>query len=121
MRRLVPEGSEVPNLIDDVSSRAKLRGVAIGQLTPLAVEQGSPFQTHRYRFAVLGHYDQIGEFLSDVASLPRIMVPHDVTIQPASQTSQKAFSDTTGALLEANFQLRTFVKAAQKDSTGGPE
>src|SRR5215471_14014076 len=51
MRRLVPAGSEVPNLIDDVSSRAKVRGVNIAQWTPLPSEDGNPFQVHKYRYS----------------------------------------------------------------------
>ena len=111
MRRLVPSASEVPNLIDGVSSRAKVRGVNVAQFTPLGIEEGSPFQTHRYRFSVIGHYDQIGELLSDVGSLSRIMVPYDVTVAPAAQSATKVYRDSTGALLETTFMLRTFVKA----------
>src|SRR2546423_43725 len=40
MRRLVPEKNEVPALIDDISTKAKVRGVTIGRLEPLAVEAG---------------------------------------------------------------------------------
>ena len=125
MRRLVPEASEVPNLIDDVSSRAKRRGVGVAQFTPLNIEEGSPFQTHRYRWSVVGHYDQVAEFLSDVGSLPRIMVPYDVTVTPASPTDAKVYQDSSGALLQVGFQLRTFVKSvgSPADSTknGGVE
>ncbi len=110
MRRLVPSAGEVPNLIDDVCSRAKRRGINLAQFTPLAIEEGTPFQTHRYRFSVVGHFDQIGEFLSDVGSLPRIMVPYDVTLAPAAPQAVKLFADSTGALLEVSFQLRTYVK-----------
>jgi len=111
MRRLVPAAGEVPNLIDDVSSRARRRGVNVAQFTPLGIEDGSPFQTHRYRFSVIGHYDQVGEFLSDVGSLPRIMVPYDVTVTQANPTAGKVYQDSSGALLEVGFQLRTFVKS----------
>src|ERR1700686_4628049 len=38
MRRLVPSANEVPNLIDDVSTRARRRGVDVAQFTPLGVE-----------------------------------------------------------------------------------
>jgi type IV pilus assembly protein PilO len=113
MRRLVPSANEVPNLIDDVSSRAKRRGVSVVQFTPIGIEMGSPFQTHRFRFSVLGHFDQIGEFLSDVGSLQRIMVPYDVSLAPLQPSAaNKSFTDSTGAVLEATFQLRTFVKPA---------
>src|SRR2546428_6326834 len=45
MRRLVPEKNEVPALIDDISTKAKLRGVTIGRIEPQPVEAGAPFRT----------------------------------------------------------------------------
>src|SRR6058998_3138008 len=112
MRRLVPEKNEVPALIDDISTKAKVRGVTIGRFEPLAVESAQPFDNYRYRLEILGHYDQLGEFLSDIASLPRIVVPQDVVLKPAQQQAQKVLGDTLGALLEAQFVIRTFVKSA---------
>ncbi len=112
MRQLVPEKNEVPALIDDISTKAKLRGVTIGRLEPLAVEAGAPFDTYKYRLEIIGHYDQLGEFLSDIASLRRIIVPQDVILKPAQSQAQRFLSDTLGALLEAQFAIRTFVKAA---------
>src|SRR5207302_1705568 len=70
MRRLVPEKNEVPALIDDISTKAKVRGVTIGRIEPQPVEAGPPFDTYRYRLEIIGHYDQLGEFLSDIARLP---------------------------------------------------
>ena len=113
LRRLVPERNEVPNLLDDISSRGKIRGVTLSQVVPLPVESGpSPFDTYKYNMSVIGRYDQIGQFLADVASLQRIIVPYDLTLAPANMTSAKALGDTTGALLEAKFQVRTFVKSS---------
>jgi type IV pilus assembly protein PilO len=120
MRQLVPTGAEVPSLIDDVNARAKRRGVEIGDFAPQAVEVGIPFETHRYQFSVIGHFDEIGEFLSDVASLSRIMVPYDVNVAPADLTLAQTFGDTTGALLSVSFKLRTFVKpVAPADTARG--
>ena len=112
MRRLVPERNEVPTLIDDISTKAKVRDITLGKIQPLTPEPGSPFDTYRYRLEVYGHYDQIGEYLADVASLPRIVVPQDVTLSMASPAVQKLLGDTAGALLLAEFSIRTFVKAA---------
>jgi type IV pilus assembly protein PilO len=127
MRRLVPERNEVPTLIDDISTKAKVRGVTIGKIQPLAPEPGSPFDTYRYRLEVYGHYDQLGEYLSDIASLPRIVVPQDVTLSAASAQAQKLLADTAGALLLAEFSIRTFVKSpaapppgTQPAARGGP-
>jgi type IV pilus assembly protein PilO len=112
MHRLVPERNEVPTLIDDISTKAKVRGITLGKIQPLTPEPGSPFDTYRYRLEVYGHYDQIGEYLADVASLPRIVVPQDVTLSMATPAAQKLLGDTAGALLLAEFSIRTFVKSA---------
>ena len=118
LRRLVPERNEVPNLLDDMSTRAKIRGVTLAQVVPLPVEDGPvPFNTYKYQISVIGHYDQIGEFLSDVASLQRIIVPQDVQVAAAENAAAKAMGDSTGALLEAKFQIRTFVKSGSLEGT----
>lgn len=110
MRRLVPTDAEVANLIDDISNRAKLRDVHVADLSPQGFEDGGRYRVARYRFSVFGRYDQVGAFLSDIASLPRIMVPHQLTLDVAEARNAAALGDTTGALLQANFQLRAFVK-----------
>lgn len=118
LRRLVPERNEVPNLLDDISTRGKIRGVTLSQVVPLPVESGpAPFDTYKYTLSVIGHYDQIGEWLADVASLQRIIVPQDVSLVAANQAAAKALGDTSGALLEAKLQIRTFVKSG----AGTPE
>jgi type IV pilus assembly protein PilO len=111
MRRLVPDKNEVPTLIDDISTKAKVRGVTLGKIQPLTPEPGSPFDTYRYRLEVYGHFDQLGEYLADIASLPRIVVPQEVTLSAASPAAQKLLADTAGALLLAEFSIRTFVKS----------
>jgi type IV pilus assembly protein PilO len=112
LRRLVPERNEVPNLLDDISSRGRIRGVTLSQVVPMPVEAGPvPFDTYKYNMSVIGRYDQIGQFLADVASLQRIIVPYDLSLDQANTTAAKALGDTTGALLEAKFQVRTFVKS----------
>jgi len=116
MRQLVPVSEEVPNLLDDISSRAKIRGANVVNFVPQARESGSPFDTQRFRFTVTGRYDQIGEFLADIASLPRIIVPYDVQLRriqaPAADTARGIHT----SLLQASFQIRTFVKPPLADT-----
>jgi Tfp pilus assembly protein PilO len=113
MRRLVPDRNEVANLMDEISTRAKIRGVQVAQFAPLTPEPGpAPFETYKYQYSVVGRYDQLGEFLSDVASLQRIIVPMDLTLNAVDLGRAKALGDSSGALLEAKFQIRTFIKTA---------
>ena len=112
LRRLVPERNEVPNLLDDISTRSKIRGVTLSSVVPQPVEPGpAPFDTYKYNMSVIGKYDQIGLFLADVASLQRIIVPYDLSIAAANSSSAKALGDSSGAMLEAKFQIRTYVKS----------
>ncbi len=125
MRELVPTGNEVATLINDISDRAKLRNVHLADLTPRGYEEGEHFRVGQWRFVVVGRYDDIGGFLSDIASLSRIMVPSQLSLQQATDQSALSLGDTTGALLQATFQLRTFVKRRQSGAedaggAGGP-
>ena len=109
MRQLVPSSSEVPNLLDDITSRAKMRGATVAVFNPQPAEPGTPFDVMRERFTVNGRFDQVSEFLTDIASLPRIVVPYDVRLEritgPAGDTTQRR------APLRASFQIRTYVKS----------
>jgi type IV pilus assembly protein PilO len=119
MRTLVPSDAEVAPLINDISDRAKLRNVSVADLSPLGYEDGGQYRVARYRFQVLGRYDDIGAFLSDIASLRRIMVPHQVSLTLATDQAQQAVGDTSGALLQAAFQLKAYVKRPALEGEGG--
>lgn len=113
MRRLVPVSTEIPDLLDDIASRARIRGAEVINFVPVyPPESGSPFDTQRARFTVTGEYDELGEFLSDVASLPRIIVPHDIRLERVSNLP--GGGDTTrfaANTLRLTFQIRTYVRA----------
>jgi Tfp pilus assembly protein PilO len=117
LRTLVPEQREVTSLLDDVTLRSRVRGVRVTGFQPVAPLSGpAPFDTYAYQFVVLGHFHQVAEFLTDIASLRRIMVPGDVKLIAADAKQARAFGDTT-AMIEAHFSMRTYVKAkATEDS-----
>jgi type IV pilus assembly protein PilO len=120
MRRLVPERNEVPNLLDAISTRARIRGVNLSNVAPISVTAGpAPFETQLYQISVMGHYDRIGEFLADVASLERIIVPYDLRLAEAPDQAAKALGDSSGAMLEARFQIRTYVKTGNQEAASG--
>lgn len=117
MRQLVPNGEEIPNLLDDISSRAKVRGAEVVNFQPAVLESGSPFDTKRARLVVKGSYDQIGEFLADIASLPRIIVPYDIKLERVTGPTADSSRQRAGILLQASFQIRTFVKPQSADTS----
>lgn len=123
MRELVPAQHEVVGLIDSVASRAQLRGVALISISALPDEAVPPFQVIRSQITVLGPYDEIGEFLSDIASLPRVMVPYGVSLQIANDNDLRGLMVEEGrTYLRSTFNIRTFVKASPDtlgDGSGG--
>ncbi len=112
MRELVPTDNEIVSLIDSITGRAQRRGVRVASFNPTgAAESLPPFQVKRYALVVLGSFDRVGEFLSDVASLRRVMVPYDVQMQVASA------SDSAGMIIEGDLtylrvtmNIKTFVQ-----------
>jgi Tfp pilus assembly protein PilO len=77
-------------------------------MVPQPIESGSPFDTQKIQFTVIGLFDQVGEFLSDISSLLRIVVPYDVKIERATSPTMDSTGNT--ALLAVSFKIRTFIK-----------
>ncbi len=112
MRELVPTGSEFTTLIDSISSRADRRGVKIISIDPQSTQFDASFQVERFRYLAIGHYDAIGAFLTDIASLRRVMVPYDLSLSVALPADiQGLFTEPNYQYLRAQFMIRTFVKS----------
>ena len=72
MRQLVPTGNEVPALLEQVSTAARRAGLDLSTVEPQPVVVGDQFDTYRYKLSVFGNYHQVAEFLTNIATLPRI-------------------------------------------------
>lgn len=115
MRTLVPTGNEVPALLEQVSNSARRAGLDLADVQPEPVIRGQSFDAHRYRMAVIGDYHQVGEFISNVGSLTRIITPMNLTLVPSTaRTSKKPREGQQ--FLEARFQIQTYVA-----KTGGAQ
>lgn len=117
MRQLVPEGNEVPVLLEQISTAARRVGLDIGSVEPLGVEQGADFDAYRYRLRLSGAYHDIANFLANVGSLPRIVAPMNVTMGlPANVTPRPGFTPPT---VTASFELHTYVARTGIPAVGG--
>jgi type IV pilus assembly protein PilO len=113
MRRLVPTNNEVPALLEEVSTAARRAGLDVGGFTPEPVIRGEKFDTHRYKVTIIGGYHDIGGFLANVGSLPRIVAPVHFELSPANGGARRANprsrnAERTG--LEATVTLQTYVE-----------
>jgi type IV pilus assembly protein PilO len=114
MRQLVPTGNEVPALLEQVSTAARRVGLDIATVEPEAVVVGDQFDTYRYKLSVSGGYHAVGEFLTNVGSLTRIVSPVNVTIAAAAARGKVAPSG-----LDARFVVQTYVSKTAPSARGG--
>jgi type IV pilus assembly protein PilO len=110
MRQLVPRSNEVPALLEDISTAARRVGLDLATVEPMPVLPGEQFDTYRYKLAVIGGFHPVGQFLSNVGSLNRIIAPVTMTIKvhPVADKT-KARVKKGESLIDTEFQVQTYV------------
>ena len=87
MLRQLPGETEIPSLIVDISQT----GLAAGLQEKLFVPQGEipkDFYAEKpIKIRLTGSYHEIGNFVSGIAALPRIVTLHDINITPEQKGS----------------------------------
>ena len=108
MRQLVPTGSEVPVLLDQVSGAARRVSLDVFDVQPDSVVIGEHFDVHRYRMQVEGDYHSIASFLANVGSLTRIVTPQNLQLSVSTRKLERRMAPNTARLL-AKFDIQTYV------------
>ena len=76
----LPNDTEVPGLLDDMTNKGLINGLEINSIT-LGNEQVEEFYIEQpIQIEVSGKYHGIGAFVSGIAGLPRIVTLHDFEI-----------------------------------------
>ncbi|MGB0466296.1 MAG: type 4a pilus biogenesis protein PilO [Pontibacterium sp.] len=79
----LPTQNEVPGLLDDITNIGRDSGLEI-RLIDLQAEKKNKFYIELpIKITVGGTYHQMGEFVSGVSAIPRIVTLHDYKIVPA--------------------------------------
>ncbi len=100
---LIPSSEELPDLLDAISADARRTGVEISLIQPVGATAEEFYTRRTYDLAVEGSYHQIGQFLTRIASLPRIITPINMNLAPQQAT------DDGEPELEARFSIETYV------------
>jgi type IV pilus assembly protein PilO len=106
LKELVPTTNEVPALLENVSTAARRVGLDLASVEPMPVIQGEMFDTYRYKLSVKGGYHETAGFLTNVASLSRIVAP--VAVDVKSDKRKNNGKDTDPALY-TDFQIQTYI------------
>jgi len=111
---LIPSSEELPDLLDAISAEARRTGVEISLIQPVGATAEEFYTRRTYDLAVEGSYHQIGQFLTRIASLPRIITPINLNLVP------QAAADEGEPELEARFAIETYIlpsETASADTT----
>ena len=121
MRTLVPTGNELPGLLEQVSTSARRAGLDLSAVEPQPVVEGEQFDTYKYKIAVTGGFHALGEFLSNVGSLTRIVAPINLSLAPAANAAMSAVKlrPVGSAAIDSKFEIQTYVIRAAPNARGG--
>jgi type IV pilus assembly protein PilO len=107
LRTLVPAGSEVPALIDQVSNAARRVKLDLGAIDPVPPIEGTMFDTYRYKLKMTGAYHEIGQVLTNIASLNRVVAPINLSLIPSNAPNVKVVAGQQALI--AMFDIQTYV------------
>jgi type IV pilus assembly protein PilO len=107
---LIPSNEELPNLLDAISAEATRTGVELTLIQPVGATEETYYTRRVYDMAVVGEYHQIGEFLTRVASLSRIVTPTNLRVAPQAGAEEPVAGTAAAQVpLEARFSIETYV------------
>ncbi|HEU4662725.1 MAG TPA: type 4a pilus biogenesis protein PilO [Dokdonella sp.] len=93
MLRQLPSRTEMPDLLNNITQAALSAGIETQLFQPGAETMKDFYAEKPIQIKMIGTYHQFGTFISNVASLPRVVIltMHDVSLKPAtSGVGQKA-------------------------------
>ena len=82
MLRQLPGETEIPNLIVDISQTGLAAGLQEKLFIPQAEIPKDFYAEKPIKIRLTGGYHEIGNFVSGIAALPRIVTLHDMNIVP---------------------------------------
>lgn len=104
LEQLIPQSSEVPALLDQISVVAREVGVEVPVIRPEPEQPGAFYTSQNFELEVRGEYHDVGRFLTRIASLPRIVAPMDVSLV--------GFTDARGEYdspIVLSFRIQTYL------------
>lgn len=87
MLRQLPSKTEMPDLLNNITQAALSAGIETQLFQPGAEVMKDFYAEKPIAIKMLGSYHQFGTFISNVASLPRVVIltMHDVSLKPVAE------------------------------------
>lgn len=110
MLRQLPGETEIPSLLTDISQAGLAAGLEEKLFQPNQEVQKDFYAELPIRIQLNGSYHEFGEFVSDIAALPRIVTLHNISIAPAGDNRRRREARVPSAdvMLELNVTAKTY-------------
>lgn len=105
MLRQLPGETEVPSLLVDISQTGLAAGLEERLFQPMSESSREAYSELPIKIQLVGSYHELGNFVSGVVALPRIVTLHDVTLKPESQQQGR---QANGARLIMDVTAKTY-------------
>jgi type IV pilus assembly protein PilO len=125
MFRQLPGRTEMDKLLVDVSQTALGAGIDVQLFQPNAEAYHDFYAERPISVRMLGDYHQFGEFVSGVASLPRVVIltMHDISLRRAEARDLGASKNDGRLILEGTVKTYRYIdeeEAAERAGAGAP-
>lgn len=109
MLKQMPTKAEVANLLVDISQTGLASGLEFKLFQPNVPISKEFYSELPISIQVVGKYEELGLFVSGLASLPRIVTVHNVNIAPVDKTDK----GKTGNIMAMSAVIKTYNEAEQ--------
>jgi len=125
MFRQLPGKTEMDKLLVDVSQTALGAGIDVQLFQPNAEAFHDFYAERPISVRMLGDYHQFGEFVSGVASLPRVVIltMHDISLRRANERDRGGNTGDGRLILEGTVKTYRYIdeeEAAQRAQVESP-
>ncbi len=119
--QLLPSANEIPTLVNQVSLAGKDSGLSFKEISILPEKDFKYYVELPIKIKVTGSYHQLGEFVSKVSVLPRIITLHDLTLAPdkvkvANQTILRSNDNLETLELEVLAKTYRYLQQDNQDN-----
>jgi type IV pilus assembly protein PilO len=113
MLQQLPGKTEIPNLLVDISQTGLAAGLSEKLFQPTDENRRDFYAEKPIKIRLDGSYHEFGNFVSDIAALPRIVTLHDIEITPQA-------NDGTYDNLVLNVTAKTYRYLEDEEVESGP-
>lgn len=118
LEELIPAAEEVAGLLYDIEVQARQARVEVNRMVPEPAEAGAFYSKTSYEVSVIGEYHNVARFLTDIATLSRIVTPVELDVQLFPQPQR--FPDFQSPIM-ATFRIETYVLPESPPTAAGGE